>query len=157
MLSAVDNPAPAIEASAWINTPQALLLDQFQGKVVVLHAFQMLCPGCVSHGIPQALRIHQQYSDEAVQVIGLHCVFEHHQVMSQEALQVFVSEYRLPFPIAVDRIAEIGPIPKTMQRYHLQGTPSLVLIDKRGHIRLSHFGVLSDLQVGDAIGKLLME
>jgi len=44
-----------------------------------------------------------------------------------------------------------------MQKLNLQGTPSLVLIDKAGEIRLTHFGRLSDMQVGNMIGQLLME
>ena len=92
-----------------------------------------------------------------MQVIGLHSVFEHHHVMTLDALKAFVHEYRLQFPIAVDQPSEVGPIPVTMQKLNLQGTPSLVLIDKTGIIRLTHFGRLSDLQVGNLIGQLLME
>ena len=51
--------APPIEAERWFNTDRPLALDMFLGKVVVLHAFQMLCPGCVSHAIPQARRLHE--------------------------------------------------------------------------------------------------
>ena len=149
--------APELVASAWLNTPQPLRLEDLLGQVVVLHAFQMLCPGCVSHGLPQATEISSMYRREEVQVIGLHSVFEHHAVMTLNALQAFVHEYRLTFPIAIDQPSEVGPIPVTMQKLHLQGTPSLVLIDKAGMIRLNHFGRISDMQVGNMIGQLLME
>ena len=46
-----------------------------------MEAFQMLCPGCVSHGLPQAKRIQHTFGD-AVTVLGLHCVFEHHAAMT---------------------------------------------------------------------------
>jgi hypothetical protein len=49
--------APALFASQWLNTPAPLALEQLRGRVVVLHALQMLCPGCVSHGLPQAMEI----------------------------------------------------------------------------------------------------
>ena len=45
----------------------------------------------------------------------------------------------------------------TMLAYGLQGTPSLVLIDRAGRIRLSEFGHVDDMSVGAAIGKLLTE
>ena len=149
--------APELVTSVWLNTSEPLLLEKLRGKVVVLHAFQMLCPGCVSHGLPQAAEISAMYSRDQVQVIGLHSVFEHHAVMTLDALKAFVHEYRLTFPIAVDQPSEVGPIPVTMQRLNLQGTPSLVLIDKAGTIRQTHFGRLSDMQVGNMIGQLLME
>ena len=149
--------APTLETAGWLNTPQPMMLESQLGKVVVLHAFQMLCPGCVTHGLPQAAAIHELYGRDEVQVIGLHTVFEHHSVMTFDALKAFVHEYRLRFPIAMDKPSGTAAIPVTMQKLNLQGTPSLVLIDKQGYIRAHHFGRVSDLQVGDMIGKLLME
>lgn len=149
--------APELMVASWLNTPEPLDLKNLLGQVVVLHAFQMLCPGCVSHGLPQAAAIHELYRNDEVQVVGLHSVFEHHEVMTIDALEAFVHEYRLQFPIAVDQPSDVGPIPVTMQKLNLQGTPSLVLIDKTGSVRLNHFGRLSDMQVGNMIGQLLME
>src|SRR3546814_11827178 len=96
-----------------------------RGSVVVLHAFQMLCPGCVSHGIPQAKAIHAAFPPDKVRVIGLHTVFEHHAAMGPVSLEAFVHEYRLSFPIAIDTPADDGPIPKTMQALPLKGHPTL--------------------------------
>lgn len=149
--------APELEVSDWLNTTAPIKLSELRGKVIVLHAFQMLCPGCVSHGIPQANTIYELYSDSPVQVIGLHTVFEHHDVMNKEALKAFVHEYRLRFPIAIDMPNGNSSIPLTMQKYHLRGTPSLILIDKQGYIRLNHFGQINDMQVGNTIGQLLAE
>jgi peroxiredoxin len=149
--------APELEVSTWINTPKVLTLAELKGKVVVLHAFQMLCPGCVSHGLPQATTIHEMFAHDEVQVIGLHTVFEHHGVMTVEALRAFVSEYRLAFPIAVDLPAALGTIPSSMEKYSMQGTPTLIIIDQQGCIRFHHFGSLHDMQVGKVIGSLLAE
>lgn len=149
--------APPISASLWLNTPAPLTLDQLRGRVLVLHAFQMLCPGCVSHGLPQAMAIQRTFDPQTITVIGLHSVFEHHDVMTPAALRVFVHEYRLTFPIAVDQPSENRSLPRTMHAYAMQGTPTLVLIDARGRIRAQHFGGVSDLVVGAEIGRLLVE
>ncbi|WP_100638406.1 peroxiredoxin family protein [Marinobacter salexigens] len=147
--------APELTVVSWLNTNEPLLLEELRGQVVVLHAFQMLCPGCVTHGLPQAAAIHEMYRSDEVQVIGLHSVFEHHHVMTPDALKVFASEYRLQFPIAIDLPSETGPIPVMMQKLNLQGTPSLVLIDRDGTIRFTQLGRVSDMQVGNMIGRLL--
>jgi len=147
--------APELEVADWLNTSAPLTLSELRGKIVVIHAFQMLCPGCVQHGLPQTTSIYEFYHNETVQVIGLHSVFEHHDVMTKEALTAFVHEYRLRFPIAIDKPSEIGVIPVTMKNYQLQGTPSLIIIDQQGKIRLNYFGRLSDMQVGNFIGKLM--
>jgi hypothetical protein len=44
-----------------------------------------------------------------------------------------------------------------MRAYQMQGTPTLILIDKNGYIRLHKFGHVSDLTVGFSIGALLSE
>lgn len=146
-----------LDASLWLNAPQPLTLDGLRGRVVVLHAFQMLCPGCVSHGLPQAVRIHRLFPQKRVAVIGLHTVFEHHDVMGPEALRVFLHEYRIPFPVGVDRAGPGGPVPMTMRAYGLRGTPSVVVFDRGGRVRLNHFGQIDDLHLGAVIGQLLAE
>jgi thiol-disulfide isomerase/thioredoxin len=150
--------APELQTSGWLNTPEPLTLASLRGKVVVLHTFQIFCPGCVQMGIPQAQRISQEFDPSRVAVIGMHTVFEHHEVMGRDALEVFVYEYRLRFPIGIDKYD--GPaqgVPLTMRAYQMQGTPSLVLIDKGGRIRFHKFGHVSDLTVGLSIGALLSE
>lgn len=150
--------APELQTSGWLNTPQPLTLASLRGKVVVLHTFQILCPGCVQVGIPQAQRISQEFDPDRVAVIGLHTVFEHHSVMGRDALEVFVYEYRLRFPIGIDKYdGEPEGVPLTMRAYQMQGTPTLILIDKAGRIRLHKFGHVSDLSVGFSIGALLSE
>lgn len=143
--------------SRWFNTSGPLTLEQFQGQVVAVHTFQMLCPGCVAHGLPQAGRLRASFPESELAVVGLHTVFEHHEVMTPEVLKAFIHEYRLPFPIGVDEPDPHGPIPKTMAAWGLQGTPSLVLIDRHGVPRLTHLGRIEDLALGAVIGRLLEE
>lgn len=144
--------APEWNVSGWLGG-EPRTLASLRGRVVVLHAFQMLCPGCVSHGLPQASRIHELFPRERVVVVGLHSVFEHHEVMTPKALEAFVSEYRWPFPIAIDAPGPDG-VPLTMRAYELRGTPSLVVIDAEGRIAAHWFGRPDDMKVGAAIASL---
>ncbi len=148
--------APDWEVSQWFNTRSPLRLGQLRGRVVLLHAFQMLCPGCVSHGVPQAERVHREYAGQGVVVIGLHTVFEHHAAMMPVALEAFLHEYRVTHPVGVDVAGREGsPVPQSMRRYGLQGTPSLMLIDPAGRLRLHEFGRIDDLRLGVLLGRLL--
>jgi hypothetical protein len=149
--------APPLQVSQWLNSPQPVTLDSLRGRVVVLHSFQMLCPGCVSHGLPQALRIHRLFPEERVVVIGLHTVFEHHEVMGAQALRVFLDEYRIAFPVGIDQAGPGSPVPLTMQAYGLRGTPSVLVFDQAGCVQLNHFGQIDDLQLGALIGQLLAQ
>ena len=149
--------ADELMVAEWVNTEKPISLSNLRGRVVVLHAFQMLCPGCVSHGIPQAIKIHNAFSRDDVVVLGLHTVFEHHAVMTPAALKVFMHEYKIPFPVGIDTAQTDHPIPLTMQAYELRGTPSMVIIDRHGNIRLSHLGQIDDLHVGAILGQLIGE
>lgn len=150
------DPDPMVlEVAEWVNSPPVELAD-LRGRVVLIEAFQMLCPGCVSHGLPQAKRVHRAFARDQVVVLGLHTVFEHHAVMGPDALRAFVSEYRIGFPVAVDQPTGRS-IPATMARYSLQGTPTTLLLDKAGRLRHSILGSLDDLTLGTHIGRLLSE
>jgi hypothetical protein len=156
--AAAAQPAPPWTTIRWFNHDgEPLQPEAFVGRVLVLHFFQMLCPGCVHHGLPQAQRIHASFADEPVSVIGMHSVFEHHAAMMPVSLAAFLHENRVDFPVGVDAapVDAADAIPVTMRRYRLQGTPSLVLIDRRGSVRHHGFGAEDDLVIGAKIGALL--
>ncbi len=144
--------APELQTADWLNTDQPVTLEALRGRVVLIEAFQMLCPGCVSHALPQAKRVHQAFRHEDVAVIGLHTVFEHHAAQgTREALSAFLHEYRIPFPVGIDAPSDGGGPPKTMTRYAMQGTPTMLLIDREGYLRKQAFGGIDDLTLGAEI------
>lgn len=156
--STESSPAPALKTSCWFNTEEDLTLEDCKGRVVALIAFQMLCPGCVARSIPLALRLAQLFEPRELAVVGLHTVFEHHHVMTPDALQVFLVEYRIRFPVGVDMPDPGGAnIPLTMQAYGMRGTPTLVLIDAEGRRRAQYLGEHDELLLGAEIGALLAE
>ncbi len=151
-------PAPEWEISQWFNSNTPLGVQALRGRVVVAAAFQMLCPGCVAQTIPQLREVHDLFPATEVAVIGLHTVFEHHTAMGPAALEAFLHEYRIAFPVGVDRPAANGdPIPTTMRRYAMQGTPTLILIDREGRLRRQTFGHIPHLQLGAEIMALMRE
>jgi hypothetical protein len=151
------NHAPELLVQTWFNTDRPLLLAGLRGRVVVLSAFQVLCPNSISSGIPQAQRIYETFAPSDVTVIGLHTTFEHHDAFTPSVLKAFIHEYRLKFPIALDQPNPTSPIPHTMDRYKMRGTPSLILIDRHGMIRKHAFGPVDDLRIGAEIGALTQE
>lgn len=152
-------PAPPWTTLEWFNAGAALQPTDLRGKVVVLHAFQMLCPACVHHSLPQAQRARAHFAPEDVAVVGLHTVFEHHAAMTPVSLRAFLHENRTAYPVGVDAPGADpnDPIPLTMRAYTMRGTPSIVLIDRNGDLRLHSFGAVDDLVIGAAIAALMVE
>jgi hypothetical protein len=152
------SPAPEWQVASWLNAPEPLSLAKLRGRVVLVEAFQMLCPGCVSHGLPQAKRAAELFQGTNLAVVGLHAVFEHHEAMGLESLRAFLYEYRIRFPVGVDMPGPEGdPIPRTMRAYAMQGTPTLLLVDAQGRLRRQAFGAYDDMLLGAEIGTLLAE
>lgn len=149
-------PAPDWEITEWFNSDEPLSIAAMRGKVIVAGAFQMLCPGCVSHLLPQLKAVRNLFPASDVVVVGLHTVFEHHEAMVPIALKAFLHEYRIDFPVGVDRPSETSdPLPVTMRRYAMNGTPTLLLIDRGGYLRRQIFGHIPDLQLGAEIAALV--
>lgn len=150
--------APELDVSQWFNAEgEPPTLAALRGRVVLLHAFQMLCPACVRLATPQAQQAHEQFGRQGLAVLGLHTVFEHHEAMQPVSLEAYILENRLSFPIGVDRPDGHRGLPMTMRAYGMQGTPTLVLIDRQGRVRQHAFGHVPDLALGVAIGTLLAE
>ena len=76
--------------------------------------------------------------------------------MGANALRAFVHEYRLTFPIGIDKPGKAN-LPQTMEAYGLRGTPSLLLLDQAGRLRLHHFGRIDDMALGALIGQLIAQ
>jgi hypothetical protein len=153
----VTTAAPELLVQTWFNAERPLTLSGLRGRVVVLSAFQVLCPISVASGVPQAQRIFETFAPSDVTVIGIHTTFEHLDAFNTAVLKAYIHEYRLKFPIALDQPNPGSPIPHTMDRYKMRGTPSLVLIDRHGMVRKHAFGPVDDLRIGAEIGALTQE
>lgn len=149
--------AQELIVSQWLNTDQPLSIEKLRGKVIAIHAFQMLCPGCVLHGVPQAQKLYDTFSSDYVAVLGLHTVFEHHEAMQEKSLRAFLHEFRVKFPVGIDQPSTDMDIPQTMNLYQMRGTPTWIIIDRNGELKLHAFGQMDDLLLGAEIARLASE
>ncbi|MCZ7595469.1 MAG: redoxin family protein [Hyphomicrobium sp.] len=147
---------PELIASQWFNAAEPLSLAKLKGKVVVLVAFQMLCPGSLRHSLPQASRIARAFSGDEVEVIGLHMVFENHNDMTPSLLEPFLKSEHIEIPVAVDAQNGSG-LPQTMEAYGMQGTPTLLIFDRQGRLRRHYLGAVDDVRLGAEIMALAIE
>jgi hypothetical protein len=146
---------PELIASQWFNS-EPLSLKKLKGKVVVVVAFQMLCPGSLRHSLPQAQRIARAFNSDEVAVVGLHMVFENHADMSPSQLEPFLKTEHIEIPIAVDKQGASG-VPETMEAYGMQGTPTLLVYDRQGRLRRHYLGAVDDVRLGAEIMALCIE
>ena len=132
---------PEFSIGRWLNTEQGSepTLAGLKGKVVVLGAFQMHCPGSMGHLLPQLARMHAQFQSDEIAVIGLQSVFEKAEEQTTDKLEAFLDEHRLIYPVGIDKQSG-GALPDTMDAYELQGTPTLLIFDRQGRLRRHYLG-----------------
>ncbi|MDE2590352.1 MAG: TlpA family protein disulfide reductase, partial [Patescibacteria group bacterium] len=196
-------------------------IDKEKDNVVLVEVFQVNCPGCFLHGIPQAIDIYNKYHRDGVTVLGVATAFEDFDKNTVENLELLLTKgetigetlkalgqyghlvegtklpYKIPFPVGMDMLkkengetsqgkingiieanvpgfdsysanqkAEIIKRVKqylkskeysaqTFDQYALRGTPSSILIDKKGILRDVGFGQNDFLE--EQIKKILDE
>ncbi len=143
-------------AEKWLNVDKDFSEKSFSGKVVAIHAFQMLCPGCILHGIPQAQRLHEAFNGDQISVVGLHTVFEHHEAMAEVSLKAFLHEFRVKFPVGIDMPSASDRIPRTMDHYKMQGTPTWLVFDRNGKLVINAFGKVEDIVLSSLLTQLAL-
>lgn len=120
--------APQLPVSEWAQG-EPTNLDRLIGNVVLVEVFQLNCPGCFLYGLPQAIEMHQKYSAKGLTVLGISTAFEDFDKNNLENLNLLVTQsevigetyrvladhdllddgklsYRIPFPLAMDRLIE---------------------------------------------------
>lgn len=196
-------------------------LDQEKDKIVLVEVFQVNCPGCFMHALPEAINIYNKYKDEGVRVLGIATAFEDFDKNTLDNLKMLAETgevigetkealsmygqlqegnklpFKIPFPLAMDKLTKVNgevsqdqimkfiyaQLPEfdsqpedyrnqiiqrvkdhllskeysaeTFEKYALQGTPSTILVDRKGILRDVSFGQTGHLD--SMIQKLIDE
>lgn len=124
----IGRPAPDIQVDNWVQGEPANF-STLPGRVVLVEVFQVNCPGCFVHALPEVLHLHQAYHDKGLTVIGLATAFEDFDKNTLQNLQCLVAtgeligeplqqlgkagllqdnrlDYSLPFAIGMDTLIE---------------------------------------------------
>ena len=133
--------APEWRISEWINGDPGAV-EFHKGRVLVLHFFQMWCPGCNEFSLPVMKRWDELYGDrDDFMIVSIHSVFEGHDYQTTERLRKYLRKNGIWHPVGIDAYAHVDDeVPVTMQRFHAEGTPQLAVIDKEGFLVFTHFG-----------------
>lgn len=135
--------APEWDISEWING-KGVTLSELKGKVVVMEFFQLWCPGCNRFSIPLMKQWQNTFAEEIASgelvMLSIHTVFEGHWFQGPSQLKAFLKDNGIHHLVGIDRHLDDRDTPETMRRYATRGTPEMAFIDRRGIIRMQHFG-----------------
>jgi len=218
MSAIIGQKAPNFAVSDWVQGAPTNF-DQEKDHIVLVEVFQVNCPGCFMHALPEAISIYNKYKDDGVRVIGIATAFEDYDKNTLNNLKMLAETgevigetqsalyqqlqpgnklpYKIPFPLAMDKLTKTdgkisedkvmqfihGQIPEfdsqpeeyrnqiiqrvkdymktkeysaeTFEKFELRGTPSMILVDRKGILRDVSFGQSGNVEA--MIQKLLSE
>ena len=211
--------APNLKLGKWVQGMDTNL-DKEGDNVKLVEVFQVNCPGCFMHSIPEIINIYNKYKGDGLSVMGIATAFEDYDKNTLENLEMLLTtgevvgdtkqaltqygqldngklQFKIPYPVAMDSLVKEGgevsmekmtafinqQIPnfesqpddyknqiyarvkeyykskeftaETFEMYSLQGTPSTILVDRKGILRDVSFGSTANLEA--MIQKLLNE
>lgn len=133
----VDSPAVDLDIEEWING-KATNISNERGKPILIKVFQVNCPGCFTHGIPEVLDIINKFSDSPLLVWGLATAFEDFHLNNLDNLKKLMNsgevvgethtvlngegrlmdnrlDYSIDFPVAWDNVVSYNPSDYSME------------------------------------------
>ena len=211
--------APNLKLGKWVQGMDTNF-DKEGDNVKLVEVFQVNCPGCFMHSIPEIINIYKKYRTEGLSVFGMATAFEDYDKNTLENLEMLLTTgevvgdtkqalaqygqldngklpFKIPYPVAMDSLVKEGGEPsmekmnafinqqipnfesqpdeyknqiyarvkeyykskeytaETFEMYSLQGTPSTILVDRKGILRDVSFGSTANLE--SMVQKLLDE
>lgn len=122
----VNFPAIDLDIEEWLGGPSTNISNEL-GRPILIKVFQVNCPGCFTHGIPETLEVRSRFIDSPLLVWGLATAFEDFHLNNFENLKKLIDsgevvgethevlsarglltnnrlDYSIPFPVAWDNV-----------------------------------------------------
>ncbi len=155
LLSLEGKPAPPLELERHIG-PRPAPLGRLKGKVLLLYFWAHWCPDCRSQA-PILAQLEQRYGDQGLEIIGptKPYGFIAGGRDATESEEIAYIEH-----IRSEHYGDIPgmPVPVSEENFHRYGsstTPTLVLVDRTGIVRLYHPGKMTYEELEPLVRELL--
>lgn len=124
-------------------TAEVFRLSAHRGHPVLIDFWASWCGPCRAQ-MPALVRVHQRFRQRGLVVVGVNV-----DQNGAWAVPSFRRRLGIEYPMVYDVGAEVST------RYHVQGLPTLVLVDREGIVRFRHSGYASEETLVDAVEGLL--
>lgn len=124
---------------------QAVSLEQWRGRVMVVNFWASWCPPCLEE-IPGLVRIHGELAPKGLQIVGI-------AVDSADNARKSAAQLGVSYPVLV---AGMEIIDLTRRLGNRPGAlPYTLVLDRNGKIVATHLGVISEAELTRIITPLL--
>jgi len=155
LLSLEGQPAPALETSEYLNHP-APTFAQLKGKVVVLFFWAHWCPDCKIEG-PILARLVDKYRSQGLEIVAptqrYGYVEAGRSAPPDEELRHIIQVRDTYYAFLRDQPVPVSEV--NHKQYGVASTPTVVLLDRSGLVRVYHPGRMTEEELDTAIRALL--
>jgi thiol-disulfide isomerase/thioredoxin len=157
LLTLEGHPAPALELSESLGAPlSGATAKALEGKVVILFFWAHWCPDCKAEG-PILAKLYAKYQAEGLAIVAPTQRFgyvaagapappdEELRYMREVRDKYYAFLAGVPVPVSV----------ANHQRYGVSSTPTVVILDRQGIVRLYHPGQLTEDELESQLRPLL--
>ena len=120
-------------------------LSSLKGHPVIVTFWGTWCPPCREE-FPELVAMQKQHRDAGLVILAVN---QRDQELTTKAVQDFVHEYGVDFPVALDSRGH------TRRTFRLVGLPTLVFIDTAGVIQGVHPGPASRAEMDNGLAAIL--
>ncbi|MBV9405720.1 MAG: TlpA family protein disulfide reductase [Acidobacteriaceae bacterium] len=154
-LTLVGTPVPRLEETAWIGSKPALL-STLRGKAVLLFFWAHWCVDCKAEA-PVIAQLATEFSSKGLVVLAPTRLYgytadDDHPAASKET--AFIEKVYAHYYAAVPN-AGVPLSSANFERFGVSTTPTIVLVDQRGIVRLYRPGAMEEAALRAAIAPLL--
>ncbi|MFN0124237.1 MAG: TlpA family protein disulfide reductase [Blastocatellia bacterium] len=153
----INSPSPGLRLAQWVGTPYKT--DDFREKVLLLN-FQAMWSAACPEAYPRLNELQTKYGSKGFLVLGMTRFYgrsDKEEDLSREkeltSLADYAKRYNLGFPLAVSREDDLT----NDQNFGVISLPTMVLIDRSGHVRLLRRGTGNWRQLDKQVAKLIAE
>jgi len=136
------HPAPDIELKSFDG--RRTRLSEFRGRPVLMNFWASWCDPCRIE-MPELAAAYEAHREAGLQILAVNLRDQERE----RDVRRFVEEFRLPFPILLDRRGAVR------RRYRVRAIPTTVFIDSTGTVRRVHAGPLTAEALRQGLGEIL--
>ena len=135
--------APSIkiaDTKMWTNTPRALDIADFKGRVLLLEFFRIKCSHC-NHAAPYMSALHKNLTPQGLSIVAVQSPIQSNPEENDwtEVQRVVKTLWGATYPVAFDKNSQV------LQRFYggnrnAMRWPTVLLIDRNGKVIYGHTG-----------------
>jgi thiol-disulfide isomerase/thioredoxin len=157
LLSLEGTPAPALDLSESL-APRPTSLAAVKGKVVVLFFWAHWCPDCKAQSAPLAA-LERKFGPKGLAVLAPTQRYGYvagGRAAGADEERTYIAEIRRTHYAFLPETA-VPLSDANHQRYGVSTTPTLVVLDRRGMVRLYHPGAMTEAELDPLLAQLTAE